>query len=64
MSEHIGDPKMRIVQVGVFALGVVSFLSAAFFIGDQMGDTLYRVGVAAMLIDLVCMKLQPYAKMG
>jgi hypothetical protein len=55
---------MRIVQVVIFTLGVLSFLAAALFIGQETGDTLWRVGVAAMLIDLVCTKLWPCAKAG
>ncbi len=53
---------MRIVQIVIFAIGVLSFLAAAFFIGQGMGDTLWRVGVAAMLIDLACAKLWPCPK--
>jgi len=48
---------MRTLQVGIFAFGVLAFLASAVFIGKGMGDTLWRTGVAAMLIDLVCMKL-------
>lgn len=50
---------MRILQMVVFILGVAAFVAAAFFVGQGMGDTLWRVGVAAMLIDLVCAKLWP-----
>lgn len=53
---------MRIVQVVIFLCGVISFLAAALFIEEPMGDTLWRLGVAAMLIDLVYMKLWPCAK--
>lgn len=48
---------MRILQLGIFAVGVLAFLAAAFFIGQGAGDTFWRVGVAAMLIDLVFLKL-------
>jgi hypothetical protein len=48
---------MRTLQVVLFAFGVLAFLASAAFIGDDMGDTLWRTGVAAMLIDLVCIKL-------
>jgi hypothetical protein len=48
---------MRRIQMGVFGLGIASFLAAAFFVGDETGDTLWRVGVAAMLIDIVFSKL-------
>jgi hypothetical protein len=52
---------MRNLQFGIFVLGVVSFLASAFFVGQGMGDTLWRVGVAAMLVDLVCLRLWPAA---
>jgi hypothetical protein len=53
---------MRQVQIGVFALGLASFVAAAFFTGEQMGDTLWRVGVATTLLDIVFMKLWPSTK--
>jgi len=53
---------MRKAQVGVFVLGVLSFLASVFFIGQGLGDTLWRAGVAAMLIDLVFVTLWPCAK--
>jgi len=48
---------MRTIQVVIFAIGVLSFLISALYIGQEMGDTLWRVGVAAMLIDLAYMRL-------
>jgi len=48
---------MRQAQVGIFALGLASFLVAVFFMGQTMGDILWRAGVAAMLVDMVSMKL-------
>jgi hypothetical protein len=53
---------MRTVQLGLFILGVLSFLASAFVIGQVMGDVLWRAGVAAMLVDLVCLRLWPVAK--
>ena len=53
---------MRQTQIGVFVLGVVSFLAAAFFIGEDTADTLWRIGVAATLIDMVFVRLWPSAK--
>ena len=50
---------MRTLQLVLFGLGVVSFLAALFFIGADEGDTLWRLGVAALLLDLVCIKLWP-----
>ena len=53
---------MRKVQIGIFILGVVFFLAAGFFTGEETGDTLWRIGTATMLIDIVFMKLWPSAK--
>jgi hypothetical protein len=50
---------MRALQVVIFCIGVLSFLVAIFFIGAEMGDTLWRTGMAFLLIDLVCVKLWP-----
>lgn len=50
---------MRTLQVAVFVLGVGAFLASALFIGQGIGDTLWRTGVAAMLIDAVCTRLWP-----
>jgi hypothetical protein len=50
---------MRQIQISIFVLGLISFLAALFFIGQEMGDTLWRAGVAVMLIDLVLMKAWP-----
>jgi hypothetical protein len=55
---------MRTLQIGILSLGVLSFLVAALFIGQGMGDTLWRAGVGALLIDLVCIKLWPSGKTG
>ncbi|MGA1980036.1 MAG: hypothetical protein ABSG99_05680 [Sedimentisphaerales bacterium] len=53
---------MRYFQIVVFILATASFVAAAFFIGDDMGDTLWRVGVAGVLIDIVCIQLWPLPK--
>jgi hypothetical protein len=50
---------MRTLQLTLFAIGVLSFLAAALFTGEGTGDTLWRAGVAVILIDLMCMKLWP-----
>ncbi len=50
---------MRQAQNGIFILGVISFLAAAAFMGEDTGDTLWRAGIAAMLIDIVFIKLWP-----
>jgi hypothetical protein len=53
---------MRIVQLLIFVLGVLSFLASALFVGQGMGDTLWRAGVGAMLVDLVCIRMWPAAR--
>jgi hypothetical protein len=53
---------MRQIQIVVFVLGLISFPAALFFIGQETGDTLWRVGVAGMLVDLVLMKAWPTAR--
>ena len=53
---------MRTLQVVIFCIGVVSFLAALAFVGQDMGDTLWRAGVASLLIDLVVVKLWPTSK--
>ena len=53
---------MRTLQLVLFGIGVVSFLAALFFIGADEGDTLWRLGVATLLLDLVCIKLWPTSK--
>jgi len=53
---------MRTLQVGIFVLGIISFLAASVFIGQQMGDTLWRAGIAAMLTDLAFMRLWPFPR--
>ena len=50
---------MRYIQVIVFVVGLAAFLAALFFVGNETGDTLWRVGVAAVLLDVVCILLWP-----
>jgi uncharacterized YccA/Bax inhibitor family protein len=50
---------MRQLQVGIFILGLAAFVVALFFVGGEMGDILWRLGIAALLLDLVCLKLWP-----
>lgn len=50
---------MRFVQLLVFFVGLAAFLAAGFFAGTSTGDTLWRVGVAALLLDVVCIMLWP-----
>lgn len=50
------------IQIAVFIIGLVSFLAALVFIGQDMGDTLWRAGVAAMLVDIAAVRLWPPVK--
>jgi hypothetical protein len=49
--------KMRTLQFVLFGIGAVSFLAAIFFIGADAGDILWRLGIAVLLLDLVCIQL-------
>jgi hypothetical protein len=53
---------MRNLQIAIFILGVLAFLGSAAFIGLGMGDTLWRTGVAAMLVDAIFTRLWPGGK--
>jgi hypothetical protein len=50
---------MRNLQAAIFIVGVASFLASALFAGQEMGDTLWRAGVAAMLTTLTLRALWP-----
>ena len=50
---------MRRFQIAMFALGVVALLTSAAFVGSVVGDALWRAGVAAFLLDIVCIMLWP-----
>ena len=53
---------MRIVQIVLFFIGLLSFLVAVFFIGQGTGDTLWRTGIAIILLDLACTRIWPTSK--
>ena len=50
---------MRYLQIVFFFAAVVVFISALFFTGMDSGDTLWRIGIAVLLIDIVCIMLWP-----
>jgi preprotein translocase subunit SecF len=52
---------MRRLQVGLFVLALLLLLASLGFVGSIVGDALWRAGVAALLVDLVCMRLWPSA---
>ncbi len=50
---------MRIFQIVVFVLAIVSFLLSLFFIGQDAGDAFWRGGMAGMMGDIVLILLWP-----
>ncbi len=52
---------MRILQIIVFVLGVMAFLASLAFMGKQVGDDLWRAGIALMASDAVLLLLFPVA---
>ena len=50
---------MRTLQVGLLVLAVLALGGAAAFAGSSAGDVLWRAGVAALLVDMVCLMLWP-----
>jgi hypothetical protein len=55
---------MRYVQITVFVLALAALVAATFFIGEDTGDTMWRIGVAVLLIDVVCIMLWPRSPRG
>ena len=53
---------MRYLQIVGFVLGLVAFLASALYTGQQMGDTLWKVGVAFMLSVITLVLLWPTTK--
>jgi hypothetical protein len=50
---------MRNLQFVLFGIGVLAFLAAAFFIGTDDGNSLWKIGIAMLLLDVVCIQLWP-----
>ena len=48
---------MRKLQIGLFVLALLLLVASLAFVGGVAGDALWRAGVAALLVDLVCMRL-------
>ena len=55
---------MRQLQVVILALALAALIAALFFIGAEMGDALWRAGIAGLLLDIVVMKLWPTSPRG
>jgi hypothetical protein len=58
LSAFIGG-SMRYLQIVIFIIALMAFISALFFIGSDTGDVLWRMGVAILLLDIVCIMLWP-----
>ncbi|MHC4093714.1 MAG: hypothetical protein ACYSVY_26165 [Planctomycetota bacterium] len=50
---------MKNLQLLLLAAAVVSFGAAPFFIGNDMGETLWRAGMAILFVDTVSQMLWP-----
>jgi hypothetical protein len=50
---------MRALQVALCVVAAVVFVASAAFVGSVAGDALWRAGVAALLLDAVCIMLWP-----
>ena len=52
---------MRPEQVAMYVLACAAFVAALFFIGkdSHWGLTLWRIGIATLLFDIVCIMLCP-----
>ncbi|HUU17882.1 MAG TPA: hypothetical protein VMW72_12080 [Sedimentisphaerales bacterium] len=53
---------MRQLQITIFMLGAASLIASVFGIGKDFGETLYKTGIAMLLLDVVCIQLWPSAK--
>ena len=53
---------MRLFQIIAFFFGVAVFMASAGFTGTATGDTLWKVGVAIMIGNIVCILLWPSQK--
>ena len=50
---------MRKLQIAVFVVAIAVLLAAAACIGRPVGDELRKAGLAALLVDVVCLQLWP-----
>ena len=48
---------MKPLHIIGFGLGIAAFLTSAYFTGRQLGDTFWKVGMAIMISDIVCILL-------
>lgn len=50
---------MRYFQIVLFSVAALSFIIALYFIDSDTGLDLWRIGIAALLLDVVCIMLWP-----
>ena len=50
---------MRRFQLILFFLAAATLIAALIFMGTGTGDVLWRIGIAALLGDIVCIMLWP-----
>lgn len=50
---------MRQMQIALFGLGVAALVASAFGRGPEYGETFLKIGIALLLIDVVCIQLWP-----
>jgi hypothetical protein len=62
LSNFIGAETMRKLQITIFILGAASLIVSAIGIGPHYGETLYKTGIALLLLDIVCIQLWPSEK--
>ena len=53
---------MRKLQITVFIVATASLLLAAGCMGKDVGNEFRRIGIAALLFDVVCLQLWPTGK--
>ncbi len=59
---RLAGKDMRLFQIIAFCFGVAAFLVSACFTETATGETLWKVGVAIMIGDIVCILLWPSPK--
>lgn len=48
---------MRYFQIILFFIAIIVYILSLFYIGDIVGDVLWRVGTAILLFDIACIML-------
>lgn len=50
---------MRILQIILFVIAILSFITALIYALTATGDIFWRAGIAILLLDIVCIMLWP-----